>query len=175
VGRSRAAAFVAGLPSYPSIVVYSQSSLSLHAPGVREVRCRDSEAAYRFRYDGLELMLESGGQYVFVPSAWASGQGVAILIPRSDSLRLEFSRLVPSPVSRAWPADSAARPVIMSLAQGTAAKSHRRGGTGGGTRGTAGEVCGRLAGSGSRRPGCARAAVRSSSACRVWALTTASQ
>jgi hypothetical protein len=35
-------------------------------------------------------MLESGGQYLFVPSAWTPGQGVAILIPRSDSLRLEF-------------------------------------------------------------------------------------
>jgi hypothetical protein len=90
VGRSRAAAFVADLPFYPSVVVYSQRSLSLHAPGVREVRCRDSQAAYRFRYDGLKLMLESGGQYLFVPSAWTPGQGVAILIPRSDSLRLEF-------------------------------------------------------------------------------------
>jgi len=89
VGRSRAAAFVAGLPSYPNVVIYSQSSLSLHAPGVREVRCRDSQAAYRFRYDGLKLMLESGGQYLFVPAAWTSGRGVAILIPRSDSLRLE--------------------------------------------------------------------------------------
>jgi hypothetical protein len=90
VGRSRARLFVAKLPRYPSTVVYSERSLSLHAPGVREVRCQDPEAAYRFRYDGLKLMLQSGDQYVFLPERWSPRNGVAILMPRNDSLRLEF-------------------------------------------------------------------------------------
>ncbi|MGE5290852.1 MAG: hypothetical protein ACM3ML_27395, partial [Micromonosporaceae bacterium] len=59
-------------------------------PGVREVRCRGLQAAYRFRYDGLKLVLQSGDQYLFVPAAWTPANGVAILIPRSDSLRVEF-------------------------------------------------------------------------------------
>jgi hypothetical protein len=82
--------FVAGLPSYPSVVIYSERSLSLYAPGVREVRCKDTQAAYRFRYDGLKLMLESGGQYVFIPAEWTPAEGVAILLPQTSSLRLEF-------------------------------------------------------------------------------------
>jgi hypothetical protein len=90
VGRSRARQLVAELPTYPDAVVYSNRSLSLAAPGVREVRCHDPEAAYRFRYDGLKLVLQSGDQYLFLPRAWSPADGVAVLMPMSDSLRLEF-------------------------------------------------------------------------------------
>lgn len=90
VGRSRARQLVAELPTYPDAVVYSNRSLSIAARGVREVRCHDTEAAYRFRYDGLKLMLQSGDQYLFLPKAWSPTDGVAILMPKSDSLRLEF-------------------------------------------------------------------------------------
>jgi hypothetical protein len=90
VGTSQARQFVAELPQYPNAVVYSAHSLSLDAPGVREVRCQDPDASYRFRYDGLKLVLQSGDQYVFLPQEWSRTDGVAIVIPRSDSLRLEF-------------------------------------------------------------------------------------
>lgn len=90
VGRSRAIDFVAGLPSYPNAVVYSEHSLSLHAAGVRETTCKDSRAAYRFRYDGLKLVLASGGQYLFLPAGWTQADGTAILLPDTSSLRLEF-------------------------------------------------------------------------------------
>jgi hypothetical protein len=90
VGRSRARQFVAKLPTYSSAVVYSERSLSLHAPGVREVRCQDPEAAYRFRYDGLKLVLQSGDRYLFLPERWSRTEGVAIVMPRNDSLRLEL-------------------------------------------------------------------------------------
>lgn len=90
VGRARARQFVAELPTYPGVVVYSERSLNLDAPGVREVRCQDQEAAYRFRYDGLKLVLQSGDQYLFLPEAWTPTNGVAILMPRNDALRLEL-------------------------------------------------------------------------------------
>jgi hypothetical protein len=90
VGRSRARQLVAELPTYPDAVVYSSRSLSLAARGVRQVRCHDPEAAYRFRYDGLKLVLQSGDQYLFLPAAWSPADGVAILMPKSDSLRLEL-------------------------------------------------------------------------------------
>jgi hypothetical protein len=90
VGTGRASEQVAGLARQSSTVVYSHQSLSLSAPGVREVRCRDPEAFYRFRYEGLKLILHSGDQYVFLPAAWSRTNGVAIVLPRSDSLRLEF-------------------------------------------------------------------------------------
>ncbi|MFE0178154.1 hypothetical protein ACFWZ2_38175 [Streptomyces sp. NPDC059002] len=91
VGETRAREFAAGLPTYPYAIVYSADSLSLTAPGVRETRCRDPKAAYGFRYDGLKLMLQSGDQYVLVPERWSRANGVAVLIPRSDSVRLEFA------------------------------------------------------------------------------------
>jgi hypothetical protein len=90
VGRGRAREQVANLPRQPSVAVYSRQSLSLSAPGVSEVRCRDPEAAYRFRYDGLKLVLQSGNQYLFLPEAWSPTDGVAIVMPRNDSLRIEF-------------------------------------------------------------------------------------
>jgi hypothetical protein len=35
-------------------------------------------------------VVQSGDQYLFLPEAWSRSNGVAILMPRSDSLRLEF-------------------------------------------------------------------------------------
>jgi hypothetical protein len=90
VGTQRARQLVAELPTYSSAVVYSERSLSLHAPGVREVRCDDPTAAYRFRYDGLTLVLQSGDQYLFLPQAWTRANGLAVIIARDKSLRLEF-------------------------------------------------------------------------------------
>ncbi|WP_157537472.1 hypothetical protein [Kitasatospora azatica] len=91
VGRARAQEFVAGLSGYPAVVLYSEHSLSLTAPGVMETRCHDADAAYRFRYDGLKLMLQSGDQYVLLPEHWRPADGVAIVLPRSGSVRLEFT------------------------------------------------------------------------------------
>jgi hypothetical protein len=91
VGTSRAMDFVARMSSYPNVVLYSERSLSLVAPGVRETRCREAQAAYRFRYAGLKLVLESGGQYFFLPAGWTRASGAAILLPQDNSIRLEFS------------------------------------------------------------------------------------
>ncbi|MET9295327.1 hypothetical protein [Streptomyces sp. NPDC003077] len=90
VGRSRAREFVAGLAGEPTAVLYSARDLSLGAPGVRRTRCHDDRAAYRFRYDGLKLLLQSGNQYVFLPERWTPADGVAVVLPRTDSVRLEF-------------------------------------------------------------------------------------
>jgi hypothetical protein len=90
VGTGRAHEHVRTLGAQPSVAVFSNQSLSLKAPGVRELRCHDPEASYRFRYDGLKLILESGDQYVFLPAKWSPADGVAVLLPRNDSVRLEF-------------------------------------------------------------------------------------
>jgi hypothetical protein len=90
VGRQRAYQMVLDLPREPGVVLFSERSLSLAAPGVREVRCKDPQAGYRFRYDGLKLLPQSGDQYLLLPATWSRRNGVAILIPRNDSLRLEL-------------------------------------------------------------------------------------
>ena len=71
-------------------MVFSAARLGLQGPGIREVACADPAAAYPFRYDGLKMVLQSGDQYLFLPAGWHRSTGAAILIPRNDSLRLEF-------------------------------------------------------------------------------------
>ncbi|MEV4756254.1 hypothetical protein AB0J86_14230 [Micromonospora sp. NPDC049559] len=90
VGRSQARRYAEELSRQPTVVLYSQRSLRLDGPGVRELRCADPEAAYRYRYDGLKLVLQSGDQYVFLPERWTRERGGAFVIPRTDALRLEF-------------------------------------------------------------------------------------
>ena len=90
-GVGRAQLLESSLPSRSDVVVYSEKRLSLQAPGIREVTCQYSDAAYRFRYEGLKLVQQSGNQYLFLPAGWTHANGAAILLPRSESLRLEFS------------------------------------------------------------------------------------
>jgi hypothetical protein len=90
VGRQRARQMVLQLPREPGVVLISERRLNLAAPGVRELRCKDPQAGYRFRYDGLKLLPQSGDQYLLLPETWSRSSGVAILIPRNDSLRLEL-------------------------------------------------------------------------------------
>lgn len=92
VGKVRAQLLATTLSTKPSVVVYSAQSLSLHATGVREVICESPDAAYRFRYEGLKLVRQAGDRYLFLPATWSPVDGVAIVMPRNDSLRLEFTR-----------------------------------------------------------------------------------
>jgi hypothetical protein len=73
------------------VLVYSKQSLNLQAPGVRQVGCGVVDAAFGFRYDGLKLVLEVGDQYFLLPAEWNATDRVAIVIPHSDTLRLEFT------------------------------------------------------------------------------------
>jgi hypothetical protein len=92
VGRARAAQFVRQLPTHPEAIVYSREDLHL-AGDVGAVRCADTEDdGYRWRYDGLALVLQSSDQYVLVPEGWTKADGVAIVLPRTDDVRLEFRR-----------------------------------------------------------------------------------
>ena len=92
VGTMRAQQIERGLPTSPDVVVYSEKSLDITLPGVRESICSDSEnvpdAAYRYRYDGLKFVLQAGGQYLLLPAAWTRETGVAVVLPRSEALRL---------------------------------------------------------------------------------------
>lgn len=91
VGRGRARQLVRELPSYPPVTVYSARSLSLDVPGITETRCREPQAAYQVRYDGFRLLPRSGNQYLLLPARWDPATGVAVVLPRTDSVRLEFA------------------------------------------------------------------------------------
>jgi hypothetical protein len=90
VGTARARELAAGLAAWPDTVLYSTASLSLRGPGVRQTACADRRAAYRYRYDGLKLVLQSGDRYFFLPAGWSRTDGAALIIPRTDAVRLEF-------------------------------------------------------------------------------------
>ena len=92
LGMSRGHQFETSLSNRPDVMVYSEKRLSLQAPGVREDPCQASDAAYRFRYKGLKLVRQAGNQYLLLPGGWTPSDGAVILLPRSESLRMEFSR-----------------------------------------------------------------------------------
>jgi hypothetical protein len=91
VGTARAEQLIAALPAWPDAIVYSEKSLNVALPGVHERQCGDAEGAYAYRYDGLKLVLESGGQLFLLPAQWADGTGTALVLPRTDAIRLEFT------------------------------------------------------------------------------------
>jgi hypothetical protein len=93
VGMGRAQQLEAELqqPGSADVVAYSEKRLNLQAPGIREVTCQYPDAAYRYRYEGLKLVLQSGNQYLLLPRGWTHANGTAILVPRNESVRLEFS------------------------------------------------------------------------------------
>jgi hypothetical protein len=91
VGALRADQVIAGLAAAPDVTVLSEKSLNLVLPGVHEQRCGDPEGGYGFRYRGLKLILQSGGQLLLLPETWIDRDGSAVVLPRTDSLRLEFS------------------------------------------------------------------------------------
>ncbi len=91
VGETRARQYEREFRAYPEAILYSKESLRLDGPGVQAVACSDPGAGYRFRYEGLRLMLRSSGQYFLLPEDWSPSDGVAIVVPEGDAVRLQFS------------------------------------------------------------------------------------
>jgi hypothetical protein len=89
-GTGNAQGFTAGLPCAPEVVVYSEKDIGLDATGIRAEQSSVPDGAYRFRYPGLRLVPQPGDQYLLLPSDWARGGRPAVLLPRGDSVRLEF-------------------------------------------------------------------------------------
>jgi hypothetical protein len=91
VGVSRARQLAAELPGQPAVVLYSQHDLDLPSVGITRTQCASADAGYRYRYDGLVLVLESGGKYLLLPRQWSRGGGFpAILLGESDAILLDF-------------------------------------------------------------------------------------
>jgi hypothetical protein len=91
VGSQRAHDVVAALPAWPSVIVYSERGLNLDGAGVIETACSPADAAFSFRYDGLVLITQEGGQMMLLPRAWTAAEGTAIVLTKTDTVRLEFS------------------------------------------------------------------------------------
>jgi hypothetical protein len=93
VGRTRGLQTQEQLAGAPDAVLYSEERLSLPPMAADEVVCAQpegTEGGFRYRYENLTLVFASASQYMFLPTGWPGEGGTAIVLPRSESLRLEF-------------------------------------------------------------------------------------
>lgn len=90
-GRGQAAADGAQLASRPRVVLDTQERLYLAHPGIAETALpRDEAQRFRYRYQGLRLLVAAGGRLLLVPDGWQRGDGV-LVIPDDDAVRAQFS------------------------------------------------------------------------------------
>jgi hypothetical protein len=90
-GVREAAGAAAAISRRPDVTVYSAKRLHLEGPTIRETELGGPDAAYRFRYTGLKLVVRSGGKWFLLPAGWTpSNRGAALLLPDTDDLRVEF-------------------------------------------------------------------------------------
>ena len=80
------------LTSLPLVVVYSARDLHLDAAGVQVESIDGPDAAFRFRYRGLRLLVFSDDKYFLLPVNWTDEKDVAIVLRDSDDLRVELQR-----------------------------------------------------------------------------------
>ncbi|MFS8102385.1 hypothetical protein LFM09_35195 [Lentzea alba] len=92
VGEARGYEYETKLASMPEAVVFSTKDIGVRGPGITMTGCTAPDSAYRFRYDGLVLVLQSSGQSLLLPAQWNRRDGVALVLPRSNDVRLEFAR-----------------------------------------------------------------------------------
>jgi hypothetical protein len=90
VGELRAYEYETRLDSMADTVVFSAKDLGIRARGVTMTRC-SRDARYQLRYDGLVLVLQARGTSLLLPREWNRVDGVAILLPSSADIRLEFA------------------------------------------------------------------------------------
>jgi len=91
-GRELGRFLVSQLAYQPGVVVYSPKRLQIDAAGVVEKAYSEPDSAYAFRYSGLKLLFRSNGRYFLVPESWSLDGGATIVLPDSETLRLEFIR-----------------------------------------------------------------------------------
>jgi hypothetical protein len=90
LGRGRAQALARALDGRPRVAVYAPRRLHITGDGVTEQRLHGGDAAYRYRYAGLRLLVHSAGKYFLVGSGWSHARGVAFVLADSPPYRFEF-------------------------------------------------------------------------------------
>jgi hypothetical protein len=91
VGEARAEQIKADVGgTLEQVGVYSAKRLQLQAVGVTETTLTDDAAAYRYRYDHLFLLQESGDKFFLLTGDWSPGRGQLVVLPDDGSIRLVF-------------------------------------------------------------------------------------
>ncbi len=80
------------LTDLPLVIVYSAKDLDLRADGVESAQIGKPDAAYRWRYSGLRLLVFSNDKYFLLPAQWDHRTDVAIVLEDAETLRVEYQR-----------------------------------------------------------------------------------
>jgi hypothetical protein len=91
LGTGRAETLAGQLGHLPGVVLDVRERLHIDGFGVTEQDLGDPGSTYRYRYHSLRLIFATAEAYVLVPADWTRESGVAIVLPRAQSLHLEFS------------------------------------------------------------------------------------
>ncbi|WP_411375694.1 hypothetical protein ACLH0K_04795 [Arthrobacter sp. MPF02] len=91
LGRRLAVDFERGVQFMPRAEVYSAKPLGIGSAAVQEVSVGTADAAL-YRYDGLRLLVLSGGRFFFLHDGWTPEDGTVIVLPDDNSVRIEFKR-----------------------------------------------------------------------------------
>lgn len=94
-GRGRALDDAESLPRRPEVVLYTQTPLTMFPDGVLEAEAptkpkATDKDAFRYRYTGLCLLVESNARLFLVPTRWNAGSSYTIVIPYDDRVRVEL-------------------------------------------------------------------------------------
>lgn len=85
--------FIATNPSsFAQISVLSDKSLEMNAAGIKATALGSEASAYRYRYDGLRLLLHSNGKHFLLAYAPDGGSPRVVVLRDSEALRVEFAR-----------------------------------------------------------------------------------
>jgi len=102
-GRELAAKLAADLKISPSVTIFSKENLGIAASDFGDPACplvvmtQSRKASYRYRYDGLTLLVRSGGKYFVTATppdkeqAWESWWPV-LVVPEDAGVRVQVSR-----------------------------------------------------------------------------------
>jgi hypothetical protein len=91
VGRRLALNFEQGVQYMPRAEVYSPKPLGIGSAAVTEVQVGNGDGTL-YRYDGLRLLVLSGGRFFFLHDGWTPRDGTVIVLPDDNSVRIEFRR-----------------------------------------------------------------------------------
>jgi hypothetical protein len=87
------AAFISAQPGqFAKITIYSPASLEMSAPRIVERPIGTDKSAYRYRYDGLRLLLHSSGKYFLLAYPEAGQTPTVVVLPDNENIRVEFTR-----------------------------------------------------------------------------------
>jgi hypothetical protein len=75
-----------------AVTLLSEGRLHIDSPTVSEEALPGGDSAYRYRYEGLYLLQRSGQRFFLVTDGWQRNQGRLLVIPDSETLRIEFGQ-----------------------------------------------------------------------------------